>query len=244
MSLRRVVQQRWKWLLVIVPVAALAVVLGGTYVYIHFIAPDPAPRLTFTSPASSASSSASSSSSGSASGVTSGSIDGTWTATSGTEAGYRVKEVLAGQDNEATGRTTAVTGQLVISGKTVSTASITVDMTKVASAESQRDGQFRSRIMQTSQFPTATFELKTPITLDSIPADLVQVNVKASGTLTLHGTAKDVTIDLAARRNGANLEVNGTVPITFSDYKIANPSGGPASVGDSGEMEFLVVFTR
>ncbi|MEY2589601.1 MAG: hypothetical protein QOJ67_1585, partial [Acidimicrobiaceae bacterium] len=47
---------------------------GGTYVYIHFIAPDPAPRLTFTPPASSASSSASSSSSGSASGAASGSI--------------------------------------------------------------------------------------------------------------------------------------------------------------------------
>jgi polyisoprenoid-binding protein YceI len=70
------------------------------------------------------------------------------------------------------------------------------------------------------------------------------INVKATGKLTLHGTSKEITIDLAARRNGVNIEVNGTVPITFSDYGIDNPSGGPASVGDSGEMELLVIFAR
>jgi hypothetical protein len=53
-----------------------------------------------------------------------------------------------------------------------------------------------------------------------------------------------VTVDLLARRNGATIEVNGTIPITFADYDIANPSGGPAQVGDDGEIEFLLVLTR
>jgi polyisoprenoid-binding protein YceI len=77
-----------------------------------------------------------------------------------------------------------------------------------------------------------------------VPADQAEITVKATGTLTLHGTAKDVTIDLSAKRNGATIEVLGTVPITFSDYDISNPSGGPATVGDSGEMEFHVIFTK
>jgi polyisoprenoid-binding protein YceI len=238
MAIKDVLRRQWKWLLVIVPVAIVAVVLGGTFIYIHFIAPDPAPRLTFSSPASSSSGSSSSSSAGPFA------LEGTWKAAEGSEAGYRVQEVLSGQDNEATGRTKSVTGEVTISGTTVNTASLSVDMKSVASGEGLRDSQFKSRIMETSQFPTATFELKTPIKLDRVPADLEQITVKATGTLTLHGTAKEVTIDLSARRNGANLEVNGTVPIHFSDYDISNPSGGPARVGEDGEMEFLIIFSK
>jgi polyisoprenoid-binding protein YceI len=239
MPIKEILRRRWKWLIVIVPVAIVAVVSGATFVYIHFIAPDPAPRLTFASVTTTTAGGTTTAPSGAAA-----TLDGSWTVASGSEAGYRVQEVLNGQNNEATGRTTAVTGTLAISGTTVSSASFTVDLTKVSSGESQRDGQFRNRIMQTSSFPDATFELTSPIALGSIPADLAEIKVSAKGKLTLHGTTKDITIDLTARRNGANLEINGTVPITFADYGIDNPSGGPASVGDSGEMELLLVLNK
>ena len=52
-------------------------------------------------------------------------------------AGYRVKEVLFGQDNEAAGRTNAVTGELAITATTVGTGSFTVDLTKVSSDSGQ-----------------------------------------------------------------------------------------------------------
>ena len=68
--------------------------------------------------------------------------------------------------------------------------------------------------------------------------------MKATGTLTLHGTTKPVTIDLEARRNGTTIEVNGLVPITFADWAIPNPSFGPISMDDHGELELLVVFAR
>jgi hypothetical protein len=32
--------------------------------------------------------------------------------------------------------------------------------------------------------------------------------------------------------------------MTFSDFDIDDPSGGPASVGDEGELEVLLVFSR
>ena len=152
--------------------------------------------------------------------------------------------MLFGQDNEAAGRTNAVTGDLTIAGTSVNTATFTVDMATVTSDSGQRDGQFRGRIMQTSQFPTSTFELTQPIQLGSVPANLVQVPITATGKLTLHGVTKDVTVDLQARLNGANLEVNGTIPIAFADYNISNPSGGPAQVGDNGEIELLLVFQK
>ena len=53
---------------------------------------------------------------------------------------------------------------------------------------------------------------------------------------------KSVTFSLKAQRNGSAIEVNGSIPITFADYNVDNPSGGPAQVGDNGELEFLIVF--
>ena len=233
-------KRHWKWF-VAVPVALVVLVLGGTFVYIHFVAPDPAPELSLSSvdPAGSTASAA-----GDPSATAAGNVNGTWAVTDGSKVQYRVQEKLFGQDNTATGATTAVTGQLTVDGTTVNTGTFTVDMTKVASDESQRDGQFRGRIMDTSQFPTATFELTEPIQLGSIPDNGVQITVNATGKLTLHGTTKDVAFPITAQRNGAHLEANGTIPITFSDYGIDNPSGGPASVGNNGDLEFLLVFAK
>lgn len=228
------VRRRWRWLAIGVPILLVVLVVGGTFVYIHFISPDAAPPLTFSS----------STAADDARSALVGGTDGTWQATSESTVGYRVHEVLFGQDNEATGRTNAVTGRVGIAGTTVPTASFTVDMTKVSSDEAQRDGQFRGRIMQTSQFPTATFELSTPLSLPSVPADLVEITVPAAGKLTLHGVTNDVTFDVKARLNGSRLEINGTIPVHFSDYDISNPSGGPARVGGDGELEFLLVLQK
>lgn len=240
MPLFQAVKRRGKWLLLIIPALVVVFVVGGTFVYIHFIAPDPAPKLTFADPpASSASSDP-----GDPALTAAGAIDGTWKVSDGSKVQYRIKETLNGQDNEATGADTAVTGQLTFGGTTVSAASFSVDMTQFSSDEDLRDDQFQHRIMNTSKFPTATFELTAPIVLAAIPENLTQVTAHVSGTLTLHGTSKPVTFDLLARRNGAHLEVNGTIPITFTDYGIVSPSGGPAKVGLNGDLEFLLIFTK
>jgi polyisoprenoid-binding protein YceI len=244
MALLASLQRRWPWLLVAVPLAIVLVVSAGTFVYIHFIAPDPAPKLRLADvTTTTARTTSGSPASDAGTGATAAGLDGTWSVTDCSTVQYRVQETLNGQGNEATGSTTAVTGSLTISGTSVTAAMFTADMTKVSSDESQRDGQFRNRIMDTAQFPTATFELTTTIELTAIPDDLVVITVKATGKLTLHGTTKEITIDLSARRNGSNVEFNGTVPITFSDYNIDNPSGGPASVGDDGDLELLIITT-
>jgi len=232
--------RRLQWLIAL-PIAAVLLVTAGTFAYIHFLNGDNPAPLTFAGTEVTATTTGTGA--GDATGTTTG-LDGTWTATSGSQAGYRVKEVLFGQSTEAVGRTTGVTGSLIISGTRVSAAQVTVDMTTVASNQSRRDGQFNGRIMDVADYPTATFKLTKPIDLGTLPADGAQVTVPATGALTLHGTTKTVTVNLAARRNGAHLEVNGTIPVTFADYGIANPSGGPASTEDHGQIEFLVVFAR
>jgi polyisoprenoid-binding protein YceI len=240
--------RRLKWIIAL-PIAALVLVTAGTWTYIHVLSSDTPARLTLGGsvdgnvPATTATTAA-----GGQAGLPAttapASFDGTWTAASGSQAGYRVKEVLFGQSTEAVGRTGNVDGALTIAGTKIETADISVDLGSVQSDRSQRDNQFRGRIMDVRDYPTATFKLTQPIDLGTLPADGVTVNVPATGQLTLHGTTKAVTTTVAAKRTGGTIEVNGTIPVVFADYGIPNPTFGPATTEDHGEIEFLVAFTK
>jgi polyisoprenoid-binding protein YceI len=229
-----------------IPILIFLVAVVAPYVYIHFIeGPAPA-KLKLSEPKSSPSTTSSGSdSTGSSTDSSSASVDGTWQVTkNGTTVGYRVNEVLFGQSATAVGRTDAVTGQLTLDGTTATAADFTADLTKVASDQGNRDNQFQGRIMDTSTYPTATFKLTSPIELASIPQNLVEVTEKATGDLTLRGKTRPVTFDVIARRNGDKIEVNGSIPITFADWGIPNPSFGPATTEDHGILEFILTFNR
>ena len=236
--------RRLKWIIVL-PVAAVLLVLAGTWTYINVLSGDAPARLTLEGsvvdniPATSTSTAAA--------GATTevpASFDGTWLATSGSQAGYRVNEVLFGQSTEAVGRTHNVDGAITINGAKVETAAISIDLADVTSDKSQRDNQFRNRIMSVTRFPTATFTLTSPIDLGTLPADGATVSVPATGDLTVHGVKKAVTVNLTAKRSGGAIAVNGTIPVVFADYGIPDPSFGPAQVEDHGVIEFLVNFTK
>ena len=233
---------RRRWLIAI-PVAALLLFVGGPWVYINLIRDDAPERLTLDDATTTTEGDAgATSTTGGAAGDAG--IEGSWTVTDGSQAGYRVKEVLFGQDAEAVGRTSGVTGTLDIAGTTVTATEVVVDMTTVTSDESRRDGQFQGRIMDTATHPTATFTLTEPIELGAVPADGEEVTHTVTGDLTLRGVTNSVTFELTARRNGATIEANGSIVIDFDDYEIPDASGGPASVGRDGELELLLVFTR
>jgi polyisoprenoid-binding protein YceI len=142
------------------------------------------------------------------------------------------------------GRTSGVTGSLEASGTTISAVEVVVDMTTIESGESRRDGQFDGRIMSVDEFPTATFTLTEPIELGSLPAEGEPISVEATGELTLRGVTQEVTVTLDAVLSNGTIAVNGSIPIDFDAYEIPDASGGPASVGRTGELELLVVFER
>jgi polyisoprenoid-binding protein YceI len=226
-----------RWVRWVVAATALAITLAVAlpYIYINVIQGDTPDRLAVATEQE-----ATDTTSGSAG----ASLDGTWTVDSGSQAGYRVKEVLFGQSTEAVGRTTAVTGQITVSGSQVDSGSFTVDLTKVTSDEDRRDSQFQGRIMDTAASPTATFKLLQPITLEELPADGETVTATAQGELTLHGTTRQVTVEVTAQRNGDGFEVSGSIPVTFADYDIPNPSFGAVTTEDNGQVEFLLRFAR
>jgi polyisoprenoid-binding protein YceI len=225
-----------------IPLALVLAVSAATFVYIHVVNGDQPAALTVDS-VTSTTAGGTTASTAAAVGSQFG-VDGTWNLTSGSVVGYRVKETLFGQSGEAVGRTSSITGTVSIAGSSVTAAKLSVDLTTVASNESQRDGQFQNRIMNTSRYPTATFELTSPIGLGSVPSDGVQVTAQATGDLTLHGTTKRVAFTVTAKKTGSTIAIAGSIPVTFADYGINNPSGGPASVGNGGTMEFALRLSR
>jgi len=206
-----------------------ALVVGVPFVYIHFIeGPAPAKLGLASTPAPGAA-------------LTAADVEGTWTVGSGSQAGYRVQEVLAGQNNTAVGRTSSVTGSLQITGSTVSSASFVVDLRTVVSDQSQRDQQFNGRIMDTQQFPDATFTLTKPISLGRIPRVNQNINVTAVGTLAMHGVTKPVTVGLQARDTGSSIDLTGEISVVFANWDIANPSFGSfVTTKNNGLVEFLL----
>lgn len=232
---------RWlKWLLFSV-VGVVVIILGGVFA-IHQVEGKSKPPLTLSVVPTTRPPPTVAGASTSAPALVG--VDGTWKVDSGSQAGYRIQETLFGVSNTAVGRTTAVTGSITIAGTTVSAGSFTVDLTKVTSDRSERDGQFQTRIMNTTAFPTAKFSLTKPIDLNTLPAEGVQVTEPATGDLTMHGVTKSVTFQVTAQRGGSNIQANGSIPITFADWNISNPSGGPATTGSTGTLEFLLSFSH
>jgi len=215
----------------------LLLVVGGPFVYIHFFAGNTPAKLSLSSNDTTGGT-------GGTTTTTSGApvpLAGTWTAGSGSTAGYRVQEVLFGQSTTAVGRTTSVRGSLTITGTTVTKAGFTVEMTAITSDKPQRDSQFQG-IMDTAQFPQATFELTSPIALGTPPANGKVVTVQATGKLTLRGQTRTITTPLQTERSGNTIKVLASIPVKFSDYGIANPSASFVTTQDHGIVEVLLVL--
>jgi polyisoprenoid-binding protein YceI len=218
-------------------VVALAV--GAPFVYIHLIEGPAPPKLGLPTTHSKTTAATS----GTAAAVAS--IGGTYHVGSGSEAGYRVTEVLIGQNSTAVGRTTKIWGSVTILGTSVTAGTFTVDMASVESDQSQRNAQFDGRIMDVAQYPTATLKLTTPIALGTVPSVGSKTTYTVTGDLTMHGVTRPVNFTLTAEHTADGIYALADVPIVFADWNIANPSvGGFVTTDSSGTLEVLVYLTK
>ncbi len=233
--------------IVVVAVLIVLVVAGGYGLWYLFLRP--------AGPAAVSSESLVLPSAAASSPLPSGGLAGTWNVDTsiGSTAdstdsfvGYRVQEQLANIGaNTAVGRTPNVSGTLTISGNQLTAATITADLTALASDDQRRDGQLVDHGLETSTFPTATFSLTSPVDLGTDPTSGQEIDVTATGTLDLHGVTKTVQIALKARLSGSIIEVVGSLPIAFGDYGIQAPSSfAVLSVSDQGTMELQLFFSH
>ena len=170
-------------------------------------------------------------------------LTGTWNVSRESQVGYRVEEILFGQNTTAVGRTSGVTGSAVLDGLTLSSAEFTADMASVTSDSERRDSQFYGRILETSRFPDGVFKLTAPATLDRAPG-VNALPVPVTGELTLHGVTKSVQTEIEVKATGTTVNIAGSIPIAFADYDIDNPSFGGVTTEDNGILEFSINLTR
>jgi len=230
---------------VVAVAACIAVVVlagGGAYVYFFSgLRSSPSP-LTLSTPSASASA------------APVGGLAGNWTVTTGSIAGYRVKELFMGETSkhEAVAQTSTVSGSLTVSGDSsgyqVTGITFTAALTGLHSVDSvagrnvvQRDS-YVSRQMNLQQFPDATFTASSgsvPATDGSGPVD-----VTAAGRLTIHGVTKDVTAAAKAQLNGGKIEIVGSMSIDMTDYGVSPPSVPFTTVDSQVTIEFQLFLTK
>jgi polyisoprenoid-binding protein YceI len=235
MALETPPARRWRrWLIGgVVAVAVLGV--GGPFVYTRLVESNNPPPLSLPAPGS-----APASAPGPAPApAPSASLDGTWKVTSGSQAGYRVNQNVAGQSATTVGRTRAVTGSATVSGGQLTAGTVSVNLAKLVTNEAERDEHVRDGILETDQFPTAVFTLTQPAPLGATtPGQVTQV--PAVGKLTIHGVTKPATVNLAVRQSGTTLSVQGTTKITLADYGIEPPT----TIQPTGQIEFLLQLSQ
>nr|WP_245190285.1 YceI family protein [Leucobacter exalbidus] len=246
-------------MLVGVTVGVLAVgvtaALAGPVIYRDFIAAPPVQAPTLSADQSvlgAAKEPAVAPSTGGTDSATSGSVldaaalAGEWQVADGSEAGYRVDEVLNGTEITVTGRTNQVTGTFAIAdtGLTLDSAELTVDVASIITDNDSRDNYFRSQALRTSEFPTATFTLTDPVTLESAPLAGDIVSTEAKGELTIAGKSQPVTAQIELRSDGTTAEIAGSIPITFADFGVEAPRLGFVSVAPTGAVEFQLTAAK
>jgi polyisoprenoid-binding protein YceI len=124
---------------------------------------------------------------------------------------------------------------------------ITFDVTSLTSDSSQRDSFVKQSVLATRQYPTATFVPVRATGLTLPLAASAKVSFTLAGTLTIHGTTKDVTFDVDATRNGGELTATATLKPTvkFGDFGMPQPAapGRVLSVVDEIRMTVELVAT-
>ena len=232
--------RRWKLVIGVIVLAAIAVV-GGPWAYINFVR-EPAAD-SFVSEATTTSIDDTTAAPSAVPASLLSDATGTWNVVAESQVGYRVNEVLFGQRVTAVGRTSAVTGTVTIADLTVTDAKFTADMTTVKSDDPRRDAQFESRIMDVLNYPSASFELTSPITID--PAALAgTVTHQANGSLTLRGVTKPVNVTIVSTVQDTQILLAGEIAVVFAEWAIPNPSIPGISTEDSGVLEFQLVLSR
>ncbi|WP_145941073.1 YceI family protein [Corynebacterium glyciniphilum] len=174
-------------------------------------------------------------------------VDGHWDVVSGagensSEAGYTFDEVLPGQEKSTSGRTSSVSGSLVVTDGILEEGRVTVDVDSIESDIEKRDIHVRDNILHTDQYPEATFTISDPVDLSSLPEDGSVDTVTVDGELTMHGKTNDVTAELTVLRTGENVIVEGQVPVEREAFGIVSPEFVASQIAEEGTVDLLLVF--
>lgn len=144
------------------------------------------------------------------------------------KATYQVQETFFGRGlATATGSTGAVSGELTIDKQNPSKSTIgtiTVDISKLTSDDSQRDNRIRGEWLESRKYPTATFVAKRLEGLPTTPyTDGQELTFKIVGDLTIRNVTKEVTFDAKGTIAGDTFNGSAATKFNMTDFGFNPP---------------------
>lgn len=176
-------------------------------------------------------------------------INGQWEVVQGTppnltSVGFTFNELLPNEQKSTSGSTQSVDGSVTIEEGTLTAGSVTVDMTNLTTDSDVRDENVRRKLLETADYPEATFEVTEPADVSHLPEDGTAGTVELTGELTIKGETNPVTHEFNALRDGENLVVSGAVPIDRNEFGVESPEMIAAEIADMGEVNILLSLQK
>ena len=228
----------------------LAVVIVFLLVY-FVLFPTSSPKPFKLQPRTSSATRSTSSTSAPASSGTETHAAGSWKVSSGSQAGYRVREKLAflPAQSDAVGRTSQITGAATLSESAgvvkISKASFNVAVNTLKSDRSMRDEKIHSIGLESDRYPTATFTLSKPLSVSASAIRGHVAHLSVTGTFVIHGVSKQETLPIELSLSGSTLEAAGAITFPWSEFGMTAPSvGGFVNVTGKATMEFDLRLQR
>lgn len=154
----------------------------------------------------------------------------TWTVGSASKATVRVREQLVGRDapNDAVLVATGGTGsfELNADGTFTPASKISFELTTLTSDSTNRDNFIKNDTINVRQFPKAEL-VPNKVTGLALPLPASGTfTFTLTGKMTIRGVTKDVTFDVQAKRDGADLTATAIAAPTwkFGDFGMTVPS--------------------
>jgi polyisoprenoid-binding protein YceI len=164
-------------------------------------------------------------------------------APTGNEVRYRVREQLAGIDfpNDAIGKTTKITGQIVIDddGSVVADASrFVVEAATITSDRDRRDNYIRRRTLTVDQHPTIVL-VPTELRGLTIPSGAGRDTFQIIGDLTVRGVTRPTTWNATVQFQNGRVTGSAETRFTFPDFQMEKPRvRSVLSVADTIALEY------
>jgi len=94
--------------------------------------------------------------------------------------------------------------------------------------------------------PGTATTMAQPVRLTPAFASGETMTTTATGRLSMHGASRTLTLTVSGRRDGSALEIVGSIPVVFSDWRIEGPRGYGVlgSLADRGVAELRLVLHR
>jgi polyisoprenoid-binding protein YceI len=160
-------------------------------------------------------------------------------------ASYEVMEELADVgENQVIGTTNQMQGNLLFDDQMnpIPGSRVDVDMRFLATDSTRRDNYLYENVLETGEFPLATFIVTGTQGLEGPLTDGQEVSFQLVGDLTIHGVTNEATWDVTATLSGDTITGTATTSITLDQYDMEKPIVGPVvSIEDTIDLQMDIV---